>query len=120
MTALYDRHGRGSAGDDPELCAQLADFGAPPELLQRLERQAAERPPIEVWPENACVIELMRSLDSQWRVVERRRRLLVLGLDYTAAEAVARMLRIEMTPRLFRDLRHCEAVAAPLLQRLGG
>jgi hypothetical protein len=65
--------------------------------------------PIELVQDEADPLSVFMALDTQWRwhAMAGAR----LGLDYAAIPQVAAMLGIEMTPRLFIDLKAMEAEA---------
>ncbi|MEQ8396419.1 DUF1799 domain-containing protein [Thalassobaculum sp.] len=64
-------------------------------------------------------MRLFLAASTQWRVQIvaglKGSRVLHLGLDYTALEAIARMARIDITPDAFDDLQTMETVALAIL-----
>lgn len=59
----------------------------------------------EIWPENAESCVLFFQLGTQWQVSMGG----VVGLNYTAAEAVMRIRGVKNRARMFDDLRLMEA-----------
>lgn len=90
------RGGEPAASDDPLTAA-----------AQLPRRPEAE--PVELAPDEWEAVSLFFALDTQWRRAglagERA------GLDYAAVEPTARMLGIDVKPRLLHDLRAMEDAA---------
>ncbi|WP_221931105.1 DUF1799 domain-containing protein [Telmatospirillum sp. J64-1] len=97
----------GPAGPGAEVAADLEAFGAPPALIEQLKAEA-EAAAFPVWRENSVPFGLFLNLSTQWRLAPEGQ---PLGLDYHAAEAAARWMRIKRTPDLFEDLRVMELAA---------
>lgn len=64
-----------------------------------------------VWPENARSLEVFLALATQWRWLPGMGGAMRVGLDYPAAEAVLRMLKVRDRAGVFNDLRVMEAAA---------
>lgn len=73
------------------------------------KRIEEERAMIELSEDEGQSFALFAALDTQWQ--RHAMTGMRLGLDYGQIEPAARMLKIEMTPARFMDLRVMEAAA---------
>lgn len=71
----------------------------------------------EVWPENRQALEVFLALQTQWRTGALGG---VLGLDYTALEAVLRMMQVTDQPTMFEDMQIMERAALEELSKKYG
>jgi len=62
-----------------------------------------EQPPLAAG--NAPAVQLWAAMQTQWRMG-----ISLVGLDYTAMPPVAAWLGIDITPKLFAQIRHLEAL----------
>lgn len=89
------------------------DGGAPQQALAELglpETLAAsftEASPCEIWQCNWKTVQMFNALGTQWRVGMGG----AIGLDYNVIAAVARGLRIKLTPERFAGIQIMEAEA---------
>lgn len=84
-------------------------LGLPAAMVEDLEADGSED--FDLWEENEPALRWFLALATAWRVSPLGA---VLGLDYPAAEVVARMMRLETTPALFADLQAAERAAVKL------
>ena len=71
-------------------------------------REAAQE---GVWAQHVPAMVAFLAVAGQWRVVATGSRVMALGLDYAAARAGLDLAGIEMTPRLWEQVRVIEAGA---------
>lgn len=67
----------------------------------------------ELWVDHVESVELFRHCSSQWRTAAH----VVVGLDYAGVHAIAGMLGVAVTPRLFGELRVLESEGVALFGR---
>lgn len=70
----------------------------------RLDCASCEHGPPRLWAENEQALRLWGEIQTQWRATGFG----VVGMDWPAAFAVARVLRVPVTERLFKKLRALE------------
>lgn len=78
--------------------------GAPPEVIA-----AYTRPPFALWDVNAPVFRLFDALGTQWRCAGMGGAR--AGLDYTAIEPTARLVKVDLVDGVFDGLRAMEHAA---------
>lgn len=84
-------------------------FPAPADVRDRL---LSEPEVFEVFEENWPAVEIFLRLATQWRLGAMGG---VFGLDYTAVEAVLRMLRTDNPREIFDSIQVMEYAALPVL-----
>jgi len=84
-------------------------FPAPADVRDRL---LSEPELFEVFEENWPAVEVFLRLATQWRLGAMGG---VFGLDYTAVEAVLRMLRTDNPREIFDSIQVMEYAALPVL-----
>jgi Phage related hypothetical protein (DUF1799) len=100
--------GRRCDPEDPNAAAIQAWIDQGEEGVARSEPEK-----IEIPPDEADVVTLFLSLDTQWRWIGQpvTGALIRLGLDYSAVKSVAQAIQVKLTPALFADLRVMENAA---------
>ncbi len=97
---------------DDAVRAQFAALG----VSVKEEAAPREERHFEVMEENWASVVLFLSLATQWRMhFGPRGHAVWLGLDYSAAESLMRIERVQDRPGMMRDLRIMEAAALPVL-----
>lgn len=104
--------------DKSEVAADLAFFGAPEDLQQQVlarDDEDEEDGAVEIHSDNAPAFTLFDALSSQWRTAVLSGRGVSMvqktGLDYGAAETVARIMNITLNKDNFGRLRILENAA---------
>jgi hypothetical protein len=95
--------------------AELREYGVPEDQIAEVARSQQDRAAPVIWPENADSFRWFLDVQTQWRLVVGFGVSMVLGLDYPAIEASARMARRRTTPRMFDDMRLMEAKARTIM-----
>lgn len=78
----------------------VAMYGAAPDI----------DPPM-VWPDMLDGISVFLAMKTQWNVLSTMAGTFRQGLKYEAIEPTARMAGVELSPRIFSDLRTLESAA---------
>jgi opacity protein-like surface antigen len=84
-----------------------------PRLAKYLNSKQQETGECEVWAENWTSFKVFRRLQTQWRVGFAG----ATGLDYEAAESVARGIGVRWSARRIDELRVMERAALTLLRQ---
>lgn len=101
----------------PDRQAVLDDaaiFGMNPDLFSDAANRVED---FEVWQDNAETLNLFLRMATQWRPSPMGGGL--IGLDYIALEAVARIVRFDLSPEAFDDVQAMERAALAVLNSRG-
>lgn len=94
-------------------------FGIDPAALRWSDDAASDK--VTIWPDMADAVALFFSMSTQWRWTGAGMAgAFRTGLDYTALGATALAAGLEMTPRLFDDIRTLEREALTVWSRKRG
>lgn len=112
--------GDGGADESNALAEQLAQMGAPPEVISQARRSASHAR-CQVFPENAEALKVWLAMETQWRgqsagLLGARPQ----GLDYVALPVVFDFLGVADRAKVFRQLQIMEVAALAAMKELDG